>query len=224
MRLFMRLFFQGLLILLPLGITGYLVYIIFVTLHDSLFSTIGQVLADLLPSLKPGILATVLGSLTTIAFIVAVGATGSFYLGKYLVDRLERLLNRIPLVKLLYSSLKDLFQALLGENKSFQTPVVVNLSEDGAIRVMGFITASDLSQYGLDDDVAVYLPQSYNFAGNLIIVPRERVTALDVAASDVTAFVVSGGISSSQKDKESGSATNLDDQPQKDLLSAQLQK
>ena len=65
--------------------------------------------------------------------------------------------------------------------------------------ITGFVTRDDLSLLGLNDDVAVYLPQSYNFAGNLIIVPRDRVVPIAAPASVVTALIVSGGISTSSR-------------------------
>jgi uncharacterized membrane protein len=103
-------------------------------------------------------------------------------------------------VKLLYNAVGDLFNALLGEDKRFNKPVLVCLSEEAGVRVAGFITAEDLSHWGLNEEVAVYLPQSYNFAGNLIIVPANRVTALDQPAGDVTTFIVSGGVSSKSRE------------------------
>jgi uncharacterized membrane protein len=91
--------------------------------------------------------------------------------------------------------------------------VLVQLSADAGIRVVGFITREDLSMLGLKDDVAVYLPQSYNFAGNLLIVPRDRVTPIDARPSQVTTFIVSGGVSTSSKES---SALSPDDPPQRD--------
>jgi uncharacterized membrane protein len=129
-----------------------------------------------------------------------VGILANNYLGRYLVRRFEQLMKRIPLVKLLYNAVGDLFNALLGEDKRFNKPVLVCLSEEAGVRVAGFITAEDLSHWGLNEEVAVYLPQSYNFAGNLIIVPANRVTALDQPAGDVTTFIVSGGVSSKSRE------------------------
>jgi uncharacterized membrane protein len=102
-------------------------------------------------------------------------------------------LARIPLVKLLYHSLKDLFNALLGDNKRFDQPVVVSLM-GGEVMVLGFITREDMAEFGLKGKVAVYLPQSYNFAGNLLLVDGDKVRPLDVPAGAVTTFIVSGGV------------------------------
>ncbi len=195
MRSLMRFFFQGLLLLLPVVLTIYLVYLIFTALNETLFSAVGSLLAYFFPNLEPGLTATLLGTGVTLLFITATGVLGSLYLGRYMMGYVDRFLDRIPLVKLLYSALKDLFNAFLGEAKNFDKPVLVYLTEDKRIKAMGFMTRESMETFGLEDEVAVYLPQSYNFAGNLIIVPRSQVEPLDVAASKVTTFVVSGGVS-----------------------------
>lgn len=201
MRSIMRFFFQGLLILLPAVLTVYLVYLIFTALNETVFSAVGSLLAYFFPKLEPGLTATLLGTLVTLAVITATGMAGSLYLGRYLMGYIDRFLERIPLVKLLYNSLKDLFHAFFGEKKSFDKPVLVYLTADRQIKVMGFMTNENLEGFGLEDDVAVYLPQSYNFAGNLIIVPRAQVVPLEqVSASKVTTFVVSGGVSTDRKE------------------------
>ncbi|MBA4502866.1 DUF502 domain-containing protein [Marinobacterium marinum] len=196
MRLIIRLFFQGLLILLPAVLTIYLVYAIFTALNNTLFSALSSLFQQMFPLLKPGLGASLLAIAFTLVVITLVGALASNLLGQFILNKFERLMKKIPLIKLLYNALRDLFQAFLGEDKRFDKPVLVSLGEDGTIRVAGFITADDLSHWGLEQDVAVYLPQSYNFAGNLIIVPASRVTPLQQPAGEVTTFIVSGGVSS----------------------------
>jgi len=200
MNTLIRLFFKGLLVLLPAVITFYLVYAIFMALNNTLFSALGRLFHQLLPQLEPGWPTTLLAIASTLTLITVVGILANNYLGRYLVRRFEQLMKRIPLVKLLYNAVRDLFNALLGEDKRFNKPVLVCLSEEAGVRVAGFITAEDLSHWGLNEEVAVYLPQSYNFAGNLIIVPANRVTALDQPAGDVTTFIVSGGVSSKSRE------------------------
>jgi uncharacterized membrane protein len=110
------------------------------------------------------------------------------------MEMVEHLLDRLPFVRLLYSSTKDLLNAFVGEKRRFDAPVLVSMTEDGAVRIFGFITQATLKDLGLGDDVAVYFPQSYNFAGQLAVVPARRVTRLDSVSSDVMAFIVSGGV------------------------------
>ena len=199
MKTALRFFFQGLLILLPFVLTIYLVFLIFTALDETLFSAAGSLIGYFIPGLQAGVIETLLGILLTIAIIILTGIAGSLYLTRFLMDTVGALMERIPVVKLLYNSLKDLFQALLGDQKSFDKPVMVYLNQDKTIKVMGFITCEDMSNFGLSEDVSVYLPDSYNFSGNLIIVPRDLVVPLDVSAGKVTTFIVSGGVSTTDK-------------------------
>jgi uncharacterized membrane protein len=134
------------------------------------------------------------GLLVTIVAITLVGFLGSNFLWNAMVERLERMLDRLPFVRILYNATKDLLDAFVGEKRRFDRPVLVALSGDGAVRTFGFITQQSLEKLGLAADVAVYFPQSYNFAGQLVVVPATRVTALDAPSSDVLAFIVSGGV------------------------------
>lgn len=202
MKTLFRFFFQGLLILLPFVLTIYLVFLIFTALNETVFSAVGSVIAYFFPKIEPGITATFIGTLGTLIAITLTGVAGSLYLTRHLMAFIDSLMERIPVVKMLYNSLKDLFNALLGEKKSFDRPVLVYLTEDKTIKAMGFMTSDNLEQFGLPEDVAVYLPQSYNFAGNLIIVPRKRVEPLPTPAGKVTTFVVSGGVSATDNNDQ----------------------
>ncbi|WP_319781794.1 DUF502 domain-containing protein [Oceanisphaera sp. IT1-181] len=193
MQRLVRYFFQGLLILLPFVLTVYLVYLIFTVLNETLFSAIGSLLRILVPSLAAGWIADLAGGLLTLSVIIITGMFASFYLGQFFLSLFDKALNRVPLVRLLYNSLTDLFNALIGDNKRLNQPVAVSLM-NGEVQLLGFITRDDMSEFGLPGKVAVYLPQSYNFAGNLILVDKDKIQLLDVAASKVTTFIVSGGI------------------------------
>ncbi|MGO4998547.1 DUF502 domain-containing protein [Oceanisphaera sp. W20_SRM_FM3] len=193
MQRLVRYFFQGLLILLPFVLTVYLVYLIFTVLNETLFSAIGSLLRIAVPALAAGWIADLAGGLLTLSVIIVTGMFASFYFGQFFLSLFDRLLNRIPLVKMLYNALSDLFNALIGDNKRFNQPVAVSLM-NGDVQLLGFITRDDMSEFGLPDKVAVYLPQSYNFAGNLLLVDKDKIQLLDVPAGKVTTFIVSGGI------------------------------
>ncbi len=210
----LRFFFQGLLVLLPALLTAYLVWTIGAALNRILFSAIGEQAQALLGLDWPTWLTSTIGLLLALVLVTLTGMLASIYLGRFLLQRIDALLQRIPLIRLLYTSLSDLFRAVLGDNKSFNHPVLVQIGPDPALRVAGFVTRDDLSLLGLNDDVAVYLPQSYNFAGNLIIVPRDRVVPIAAPASVVTALIVSGGISTSSRG--TAAAVSPGDPPQKD--------
>jgi len=173
----LRYFVRGCLVLVPLALTAWL---IFVTLRF-----IDQLLALPIPGL---------GFVVTISVITLVGVFTSNVVGKRVFQIVDRFLSGMPLVKLLYNSLKDLIRAFVGDHKSFDRPAAVLMNATGA-RALGFVTRDALHVLGMPDHVAVYFPQSYNFAGQLAVVPREHVELLDAPSAEVMTFIVSGGIS-----------------------------
>ena len=136
-----------------------------------------------------------LGLLVTLAAITLVGFVGSTFLAQQAEQWFDAILDRLPFVRLLYSSTKDLLNAFVGEQRRFDSPVMVTLSTDGALRTFGFITQGSMAQLGMPGDIAVYFPQSYNFAGQVLVVPAGRVQRLTAPSSEVLAFIVSGGVS-----------------------------
>lgn len=170
-------FFRGLLFLTPLAITSYIIYQLFLFLDN------------LIPVPIPGI-----GILMVLGLITFVGYLASLFFTKPLFDWFERGVFKIPFVNLLYTSIKDLIGAFVGDKKKFSSPVIVEISD--SICRLGFITQEDLSGIGEPDLVAVYFPHSYNVSGNVYLVKREKIKALKgVKSSDVMKFMVSGGVS-----------------------------
>ncbi|MFO0694576.1 MAG: DUF502 domain-containing protein [Polyangiales bacterium] len=135
-----------------------------------------------------------LGLLVTVVFLSLLGLFAATGAGKRSVDWLERTFEKLPVVRTIYSPIRDLLHALLGDRKSFDKPILVDLTEDGSVRAFGFVTCETFDDPQLDGWVAVYLPQSYNFAGNVILVRRERVRYLDADGAAFMAFIVSGGV------------------------------
>jgi len=170
-------FLRGLVVIAPVAITVYVCVWIF----ESIDGLLG------LPI--PG-----LGFVLTLAVITLVGFLASNLLAISFVSLLERVMTRLPFIRLLYTSTKDLLDAFVGEKRRFDTPVIVSVTPDGSAKALGFVTTRTLDQLGVDAHVAVYFPQSYNFAGNLLLVPAERVTALTADSAAVMAFIVSGGV------------------------------
>jgi uncharacterized membrane protein len=184
MKLLIRYFVQGCLVTTPIVITIYVV---------------GWVLATL-DRIMP-VPVPLLGVALLVVIVTAIGFFSSGVIGKTAVREAERWLNRVPLVKVIYNSIKDLLGAFVGEKKSFDKPVMVPLVPGSSAKVLGFLTRERLAF--LEDHVAVYVPQSYNFAGNLIVCRRELVTPIDVNSADLMAFIVSGGVSPTRRDAES---------------------
>lgn len=173
-------FFQGLIVLAPIAASIYIVYMIFTKVDGWLKLPV------------PGV-----GLLITIVAVTLIGFLASNFVTKRFFAHLEKLLSKLPLIKILYSSIKDLIGAFVGDKKSFDRPVLVCLGEN--VSVVGFVTRDDLAFLGLPEHVSVYLPQSYNFAGNLLVVEGNCVKPICANSSDVMTFLVSGGVSGSKQ-------------------------
>jgi uncharacterized membrane protein len=171
-------FLKGLLFLAPIVVTLYILYFI--------ISAVDQIFGIKIPGL---------GFLITLVLVTAVGFFVSTFLARGAASLIDRLFSRMPFIKMIYSSIKDLVNAFVGEKKRFDKPVLVNLSPQNSVQTLGFITRESLDTIGRAESMAVYIPQSYNFAGNLIVVPKEQVVPLDIESGKVMTFIVSGGVS-----------------------------
>lgn len=186
-------FLKGILILGPLFVTVYVITLVFIKIDG------------LLPIGIPGV-----GFGLTILFIILVGFLASNILFERIFSWFEKGMTRLPVVKLLYFSIKDFINAFVGEKKSFTQPVMITMgsgwlgapagapapASESDMKLLGFVTADTVDLPGTEGRVAVYLPQSYNFGGILVLVPRDRITPLATADSaKIMAFIVSGGVS-----------------------------
>jgi len=182
-------FLQGLIILAPIVITIWAV--------TSLFNFIDRILPDLLEKFFPNtkdIYFTGLGFVVVILIVLGVGYISSSWVVSRLVMLFDNILEKTPGIKILYSTVKDFFEAFAGNKRKFDKAVLVNVEANEVWRV-GFITRQDLTEFGLHDFVAVYLPQSYAFAGHLYFVKRERVRVLtDISSAEAMKFTISGGV------------------------------
>src|SRR5680860_343776 len=176
-----RNFFEGLLILVPVVTTLYVAWLVLEMIDGWLNIPI------------PGV-----GFLVTVGLITLTGRYASTVFVQKMLDVLERVLVKAPFVKILYTSLKDLIAAFMGEKRRFDQPVLVSLLPGGHAEAVGFVTRTDLEFLGLLDHVAVYFPQSYNFAGHVLVFPKMQVRPLEAESADVMAFIVSGGVSGGQ--------------------------
>jgi uncharacterized membrane protein len=178
MRRLVGYFARGLVLLAPLAVTVWICWVVFTKVDGWLGLPI------------PGA-----GFVATLLLITLVGFFGSNLLTRSAVGALEALMGRLPFVRLLYGSTKDLLNAFVGEKRRFDKPVLVTIVPDGSVRLVGFVTQESLQHLGLSSHVAVYCPHSYNFSGQLYVVDAGQVEPLDVASADAMAFVVSGGVS-----------------------------
>lgn len=182
-----RYFLQGLLLIAPIFVTLYSIFALF----NMLDSSANDVFEAIFKFRFPGV-----GLLVMFVVVTFIGAVGSTIFIQPIMDGLESLLERTPLVKDIYSSIRDFVSAFLSNKKKFNKPVIVEMGKGLGIFKLGFITDADLEQFGITDKVAVYFPHSYNFSGNLFIVNASQVKELPTTngSADVMKYIVSGGV------------------------------
>ncbi|MES2734185.1 MAG: DUF502 domain-containing protein [Bacteroidota bacterium] len=183
MNRFVRYFFQGLLLIIPIAATVYIIVAAIGWLDSSLIAVVPNAVR------VPG-----LGLVVVLTGITFIGYLGSTFLFRPIFDLFERLMSHLPFVRLIYTSLKDLISAFVGDKKKFNHPVLVVINKNSELKKLGFITQEELSALHLPGYVAVYLPHSYNFSGDLYIVPKESVSFVDAPSAEVMKFIVSGGV------------------------------
>lgn len=180
--LIVRSFLQGILILSPIAVTAYIIYVVF----DSIDTII--------PSLPRG-----LGFFLVIGVVTAIGYLGTrLFIGRMVIDGFDYLLQHTPGIKFIYSSIKDVMDSFMGDKKRFNTPVWVCTNRDPEMWRIGFLTQKDLAFVGMTGKVSVYLPHSYAISGWVIVVESTNVKPVTkMNSAEAMKFAVSGGITSS---------------------------
>lgn len=186
MKRILRYFIQGLVITIPIGITVLILAKIFFWVKGW-FSEMDVIVH---PAADPFIIIGIV-----LAFILLAGLFASNVVASFFINESGKFIERIPLVRHIYSPLKDVTGAFLGNKKRFTNPVLVTTNIQANVREIGFITDDDLHEIGLGPEfVAVYIPMSYAISGRLIIVPKANIAPMEANAADVMKFVVSGGV------------------------------
>jgi uncharacterized membrane protein len=197
-------FFQGVVLLAPIGVTIWVIV--------SLFNWVDNFLPNLLNTLFPVKFAIVDGKIpkvTGLGFVVAIGLVlvigwlSSLFFVERLVSVFDKILDKTPGIKIIYSSVKDFLEAFAGNKKKFDQPVLVNVDAVDVWRV-GFITQESTDHFGLNEHVTVYVPHSYAISGITYMVPLSRIKRLPpgVSASEAMKYTVSGGVTDVDDDPE----------------------
>lgn len=176
----LRLFVQGLIILAPIGITAYVLYWLF-DLVDGI--------------LRPYVNIPGLGFVIIILFVIFVGWISSTFLMGSFISFFDHFMERTPGIKFIYTSTKDFFEAFAGDKRKFNIAVMANVfSED--VWIIGFLTDEEMGKFEMGaDKVAVYVPQAYNFAGQLYILPRDKVKKIEhITSGEAMKYAVTGGV------------------------------
>jgi len=177
-------FFSGLLIIFPAAATIFIIWKSFTLMDNYLGEVVKKIFGYEFPGV--GILLT-FGSITLIGYLVSRFASGA------VIAWIEKFLSRIPVVRTIYSSMKDFSEAFIGEKKKFTEPVLVRMNDKGILKI-GFLTQKDLTQLKLTDHSAVYFPYSYSFMGALNIISNDRIIPVDVNSTELMKFIISAGV------------------------------
>ena len=187
LRKLLRYFIQGIIILAPIGITAYALYWLFQKVDGILLPVVNI----------PG-----LGFVLIISFVILIGWISSNFLMGSAITFFDHLMERTPGIKFIYSSTKDFFEAFAGDKRKFIRSVLANVfSAD--VWIVGFLTDEEMEKFELGaDKVAVYVPQAYNFAGQLYILPREKVRKIEkISAGEAMKYAVTGGVVDFEEEK-----------------------
>lgn len=142
------------------------------------------------------------GLAVMLVLLTVLGLLSNLFFVRPLINFFENLVKRTPLVKIVYSSIKDLLSAFVSDERKFDKPIIVKLTDDGPAR-LGFLTDEDLSVFGHDELVSVYLPHSYNFSGNLFLLPRRNIQRLHgINSTEMMKYIVSGGVTRLKAEKK----------------------
>ena len=184
-RRLVNFFLQGLLYIAPLGITVFILYALFGFIDGLLRSSIQSLFGLDIPGL---------GLVIIVILVTLLGFVGQTVIAQPVKKYLTNFIMQTPFLQTIYTTTKDFVEAFLGKEKKFVHPVLVRIGSLSDMEKVGFLTQTDLSELKIKDKVAVYFPQSYTFAGDLLIVPTENVTPLDISSKDAMKFIVTGGV------------------------------
>jgi len=183
-------FVKGIIVVLPVGLAVYLIYWAVSSIDNALnLSDVFIENGQGKPLHIPG-----LGILNVLVVIMLAGVLVTNVITDPIRTWFNRWINRLPFFNFLYSSIKDLTEAFVGDEKKFNEAVIVEVNEFG-LKKIGFLVQKDLAKLGLPGEVAVYFPYSYSFAGQVVIIASDKVKPIDRNSADMMKFVISGGVS-----------------------------
>ena len=191
-----RYFLQGLIILAPIAITIYAVTVLFNFIDSILPDLIANTFPQLLSTDEKGQIRTIpgIGFILVMLIVIGVGYISSSFVVGRLVELFDKVLERTPGIKLVYTTVKDFLEAFAGDKRKFDKPVLVAI-ESTEIWQIGFITQLEGGDFHMQEYVTVYIPHSYAFSGRLYFVKKERVRLLtDLSSTEVMKFAISGGV------------------------------
>ena len=187
-----RYFLTGLLVIIPIWGT--------VLILKALFVAVDGILGDLLVRLVPSHYVPGLGILALIALVFAAGLFATNFMGRRIVKWWEEWLNRVPLVRGIYSTLKSMMDILsFSEQASYNRVVMIQFPKNGnyCIAFVTGVTKGEMQDLAQEPLIHVYVPTSPNpTSGYFLLVPEHEVASVDMSVEEAMKLIVSGGLCS----------------------------
>lgn len=192
---------QGLLIIAPVAVTIYSIYWIVSTV-DNWLPIFREPIKDASGNIvKYRVKNYGAGFGIILASIILIGYLSSVFIRSKLFNLFDSWLEKTPGVKYIYSSVRDFFGAVAGEKKKFNQSVLANVfAED--VWIIGFITDEEMHKFDMGAEmVAIYVPQAYNWAGQLYVLPRNKIRKIDrISPGESMKYAVTGGVVDTEED------------------------
>lgn len=182
-------FLQGMLIIAPVAVTIYALYLVITTIDGwiPIFTHVDE--NGVVHVQNYGV-----GLILIVSVIILLGYFSSFFITGRIVSFMDRLMQKAPGIKHIYSTTRDFFEAFAGDKKKFTQNVLANVDDNDVWR-LGFITRDDMADFGLEGFVSVYIPMAYSVAGNVYVIPRSRIKPIThISSTQTMKFALSGGV------------------------------
>jgi len=188
-RKLLQYFLQGMLIIAPIAVTVYALYLVITTIDGwiPIFTHVDE--QGVVHVQNYGV-----GLILILSVIILLGYFSSFFITGRIVSFMDKLMQKAPGIKHIYSTTRDFFEAFAGDKKKFTQNVLANVDDNDVWR-LGFVTRDDMGDFGLEGYVSVYIPMAYSVAGNVYVIPRARVKPIThISSTQTMKFALSGGV------------------------------
>lgn len=194
MKYINQVFFKGLIVVLPITLTFYLLIWASINIESLFGSGLEYVLGEKI--YFPG-----MGIIVTLIFIFLVGLLVSNFITGRFIAWASRILEKVPLIKAIYNPLKDLMALIPGRSSEKDKPqnvVMVKLDQLG-VEVMGLVTRDELDELPGEDKVTVYVPFSYMLGGMTLIIPKDKVRKVNIPVDQALKLSVTAWIKANEE-------------------------
>ena len=197
MNRIIKYFLRGLLYVVPMSLTIWILYLSIKFINDLLNPILEKI--NQIIDIELAWLGVVLGVIIIFILLLLIGYIGSIIISTPINSLFKKLLKQAPLVQTIYTSIKDLMNTFVGNKKGFSEPVLVKVYENSTIERIGFVTNEEVESLNIKKGkVLVYLPHSYAISGQLFVVDKKDVTPIDKSSGEIMKLIISGGVTEIQ--------------------------